>query len=353
MHLPIDRRPGVTLIELLVVISILLLLAGITVPAVQYARESARVVRCANNLRAYGTAMHSFQSGHGRFPSGIAATVTGPLAKSTWAVHDYMSDILPFLEFPGASDYDRAVMFCDEKNFPIIQRTPAIGLCPSSPSADTYALSTFMPSTLFTQRVREHPLAKPHMKYLDEKYGVEYQGGYTDYTVLSGCQEGIARRLGFKVSKGTANGLSGMFPFPLNSEKEALRAAADIMLKATTVTIERGLRPADISDGLSNTIMMAEIAGRPGHWRSGERFEADEPLDRPWADPRSVQQLNTVGSDTCLVQCDNQLSLYSFHPSGVHVLFGDGRVEMVSGLVDSRQILDWMTPSPVGEGGDE
>ncbi len=61
-------RPGFTAIELLVVIAIIGILIGLTVPAIQRSRESGRRLRCMNNLRQIGTAMHTFQSVHGYFP---------------------------------------------------------------------------------------------------------------------------------------------------------------------------------------------------------------------------------------------------------------------------------------------
>ncbi len=65
-----NSRGGFTLVELLVVITIIGILVGLLLPAVQGARETARRAQCANHLKQLGLAVLQFEQRQGAFPSG-------------------------------------------------------------------------------------------------------------------------------------------------------------------------------------------------------------------------------------------------------------------------------------------
>ena len=96
----IEKRQAFTLIELLVVISIISILMGLLMPAVQSAREAARRISCSNNMRQIGIALHMYHDTTGGFPPGWIGTHPG--TGEPWASgpsgFSWGTMLLPYLE---------------------------------------------------------------------------------------------------------------------------------------------------------------------------------------------------------------------------------------------------------------
>ncbi len=94
------HRQGFTLIELLVVLAIIGVLIALILPAVQAAREAARRMHCANNLKQIGLALHNYHDSLGAFPPGYISR-PGTDGDNTGPGWGWAAMILPQLEQPA------------------------------------------------------------------------------------------------------------------------------------------------------------------------------------------------------------------------------------------------------------
>lgn len=92
------RKKGVSLVELLTVVSLVGVLMGLILPAVQNARESARRTNCANNLRQIGLAIHGYHSSFRKMPISIGPWREGPRPARERNGKGWVVSVLPQLE---------------------------------------------------------------------------------------------------------------------------------------------------------------------------------------------------------------------------------------------------------------
>lgn len=198
-------RKGFTLVELLVVIAIIGILVGLLLPAVQAAREAARRMSCSNNMKQLGLAVHNYESTYKRamrLASHGNPTPWG--AGSNWAGYSPQTAILPYIE--------QQALF-DQIDFNLAQFPHYVGQ--QTPPGKTISVENI-------GRSRIPGYICPSEKSFPDNYWI----GNSSYGFSAGPN------LGWYVDAGSNNGF--------------WRREGDTKF-------------ADITDGLSNTIMIAEF----------------------------------------------------------------------------------------------
>jgi prepilin-type N-terminal cleavage/methylation domain-containing protein/prepilin-type processing-associated H-X9-DG protein len=310
------RESGFTLIELLVVIFIIGLLAALLMPAVQSAREAARRARCVNNLRQIGLALHTYHDSHGSLPPGLLdnfdprypSSSKLPCGQAT-IDKSFLVMILPGLEQTALYNaINQSLNIESRENRTIFTVSVGVFACPSDP-------------------------ASGHPRHADLSVMVE-EGMATPEEQLSASFTSYGASIGSLLPFAGSDIGTPCTPDP--------RAAAQFNGAFGVSTI--GL--AAVTDGLSNTVFVAERATTPlRKWPDriysdrGRYFEGSMggTLFSSFAPINAFRKINLP-----LHQ-----SASSLHPGGVNALMGDGSVRFVKETIDSWP-FDPLTGFPQG-----
>ena len=312
-------RQGFTLVELLVVIAIIGVLVGLLLPAVQAAREAARRSNCGSNMRQMGLALHNVMDTKGYLPAAMyskdsASTTkfpTPPPGNPSRTEHSWRVIAMPYMEEAATvANYRSTEHWFSANNIIVATAYVKVFVCPSTPLQKWTANITGD-----TDSVRTSPTTWP-------TNGL----GASDYEAVTGIHD-------------TAFAAASN-PYPKNAPQ-----SDGVLLK------DRVTMGAEISDGLSNTLMISESAARPSVFALGKQQMATTggPLDGGqgvgWADNLGPFKIHGYNGLTGLkisppsgagrpINVSNDGECYSFHPAGINATMADGSTRFINSSID-------------------
>jgi prepilin-type N-terminal cleavage/methylation domain-containing protein/prepilin-type processing-associated H-X9-DG protein len=314
------QHPGFTALELLVVIGVMSILIGLTLPAVQAARESARRAQCANNLKQVIAATHSFASARGGFPSQAmwgsdqivfprgSVTVRGQFSLQCF--------ILPYLD--QADLFNQINLDLPANSFYWLEKyhqtaaTQIVGtyLCPSDPNVTRS--TTFAP-TAYRACVGLGEASRVGNTYYFHPDGMFSGGGVVS---LAEIRDGLSSTLAYS-EKPIGSQAGGSY--------DPFRDWIDYYF-ADNLTVDDWLRAC--SNLSAADLARARLDGG-GSWMINGAVYTDFYASAP---------PNTRVPDCGTTAIDNGVGIFaarSYHPGGVNAAMGDGSVRWFSASVNA------------------
>ncbi len=241
------RWTAFTLLELLVVLAILAVLMALLLPAVQRVREAAARIKCANNLKQFGLALHGFHDVNGYLPAGMVTELD-----IQDSFHTGFTYLLPFLEQDNIHrlyHYDR--QWYDSANYMAVEQQAAVFFCPSNRNGGTINLTPFI-----------EQWNAPMPPFI----------GACDYVLCKGARAQIAVEPSDIPIQ--ARGL-----FNISQANWSGGNNGQILWSPTP---QFRVRFTDITDGLTSTIALGEAAGGNSHFLVADINNLGQPAVEPF-----------------------------------------------------------------------
>lgn len=343
------RTFGFTLVELLVVIAIISALIALLLPAVQQAREAARRAHCRNNLKQIGIAFHNYHDAYSNWPIFRMRHFDRNL--NMFNSVGWATPLLPSLDQSTVYNaFNTSANPFSGTNAATVGAKISVFLCPSTPrTAATYTWSANVSDASAT-------LSGPEASYFIvggqcEAFSVTV--GASDYLVTEKSE-------GHETNALWALAVAAGYTQHNNRNEGPLGEFSTDVVIGQNMHSDRVMSTAikDVRDGLSNTLMLEECAGRNTVYYTnrvavtatsnslGEQaFLSSINGGGAWCDPwNSIRPLGTsvdgkTYSGPCSINCSNVTrnvgdyngsGYYSFHSGGMNVLMCDGSVKFLN-----------------------